>query len=226
MVKLTINGKAIEVPEGLTVLEAARSIGIEIPTLCYHEAVKPYGACRLCVVEITSKTPSELASSCTLPVQEGMKIETDSEEVLEARRFIVELLLARSPNVEKIKELALQLGVKKPRFELEEDDCILCGLCARVCREVVGIGAISLVERGFERDVKPPLETPSNACIGCGTCVYVCPTGALKLEEIEPVKAIHSWDLDFEIRKCKVCGDDHFHEFPKDYKKFLSFEES
>ncbi len=226
MVKLTINGKAIEVPEGLTVLETARSIGIEIPTLCYHEAVKPYGACRLCVVEITSKTPSELASSCTLPVQEGMKIETDSEEVLEARRFIVELLLARSPNVEKIKELALQLGVKKPRFELEEDDCILCGLCARVCREVVGIGAISLVERGFERDVKPPLETPSNACIGCGTCVYVCPTGALKLEEIEPVKAIHNWDLDFEIRKCKVCGDDHFYEFPKDYKKFLSFEES
>lgn len=226
MAKLTINGKAIEVADGLTVLEAARSIGIEIPTLCNHEAVKPYGACRLCVVEITSRTPSELTASCTLPVQEGMKIEADSEEVLGTRRFIVELLLARSPNVEKIKELALQLGVKKPRFELEEDDCILCGLCARVCREVVGIGAISLVERGFGRDVKPPLEMPSNACIGCGTCVYVCPTGALKLEEIEPVKAIHSWDLDFEIRKCKVCGDDHFHEFPEDYEKFLSFEES
>lgn len=203
MVTLTIDDQEVQVEEGKTVLEVAGQLGIEIPTLCYHEGLTPYTACRLCLVEVTDRGGRKLTASCGYPVEEGMVVRTNTPEVLEARRMIVELLLARCPGVERLRELADQLGVAKPRFEAddEKEECILCGLCARVCDEVVGASAINFLNRGPDRIVTTPFGMPSEACIACGACAQVCPTAAIKLEgegrivhselDLGPPKAIH-----------------------------------
>ncbi len=200
MVKMTINGQAVEAEEGKTILEAARGLGIEIPTLCYYRAVSPYGACRVCLVEITDERGSRLTASCSYPVQDGLEINTASERVLEARKVIVELLLARCPESPKLRELAAELGVEEPEAELKEDeDCILCGLCARVCHELMGVGAINFVGRGPTREVTTPFDEISHICLTCGACAFVCPTGAraVQLEKIagrKPVPLLSEFD--------------------------------
>lgn len=223
MASITIDGKPYQTEEEITVLEAAREMGIEIPTFCYHEALSPYGACRICVVEIKKGERTQLAASCMYPVEEGIEVTTNSEKVLKARRVIVELLLARSPNAKRIQELARQLGVDKPRFKLAEDKCILCGLCVRACEEIVGVSAISFVNRGAESEVKSPFMVASDVCIGCGTCVYVCPTGAISIDDVDKTNVVHHWREELEKRKCKICGGYHFApEFHQDYKKLLT----
>jgi len=186
MVNLTIDGQKIEVEEGITILKAASELGIEIPTLCYHPALVPYQACRVCVVEVVQNGGSKLAASCGNVVEEGMIVKTDSERVKRARRIFVELLLARAPASEVIQDLAKNLGIKGPRFKTkkEEEKCILCGLCVRICNEVMKIGAISFANRGAKIEVSPPFKEFSKACTTCGACAFVCPTGALNLEEI------------------------------------------
>ncbi|TET39082.1 MAG: 4Fe-4S dicluster domain-containing protein [Dehalococcoidia bacterium] len=191
-VTLTIDGKKVEAEEGMTVLEAAKSVAIEIPTLCYHEALSPYGACRLCTVEITTDGRSRLVTSCLYPVEEGLMVKTDTPQVIRARKMIVELMLSRCPNVPKIQELAREYGVEKPRFKVEEELCILCGLCARMCEEVVGVSAINFTQRGFEREITTPFAEISEACIGCGACAKVCPTGAITLEDIYGRQVVHA----------------------------------
>jgi NADH dehydrogenase/NADH:ubiquinone oxidoreductase subunit G len=131
VINITIDGCKLQVPEGLTILEAARENGIEIPTLCYHEALEPYAACRLCVVELEREPRSQLVASCVYPCEEGAVVHTDSEMVRRSRRTTVELLMASSANVPLIQELAAQMGVAEPRVRLEPSDCILCGLCVR-----------------------------------------------------------------------------------------------
>ena len=142
---ITINNKKVKVAEGMTVLDAARSAGIEIPTLCSQDALAPYGACRLCIVEIEKDGKTFVESSCSYPVEEGLVVKTGSESVLKGRRFVIELLLARSPNVKRIRELAREYQVEDiPRqWNKDNEYCILCGLCVRVCQERMGIGAIS-----------------------------------------------------------------------------------
>lgn len=208
MVTLTIDGQEVKAKEGATILEAAREAGIYIPTLCYHEAVSPYGACRLCSVEIFKGGRSRVVASCLYPVEEGLEVRTDTERIKEIRKMIIELLLARCPNVKVIRELAEQMGVEGPEFSLEEEDCILCGLCVRACEEIVGIGAISLVGRGVERRVGTPFFEEPGACIGCGTCVYICPTGAIQMEDVGDIRIIRRWggEARFKLKKCKVCG--------------------
>ena len=191
-INLEINGKKVEAEEGMTVLEAAKSAGIDIPTLCYHEALKPYGACRLCTVEITSRGTTSLVTSCQYPVEEGLVVNTDTPRVTSARKMLVELLLARCPSAEKIQQLAQEYGVDKPRFRVKEELCILCGLCTRMCEEVVGANAISFQKRGFEREVTTPFAEISEACIGCGACAKVCPTGAITLEDLYGRQMVHS----------------------------------
>ena len=211
MVKLKINNQEIEVEEHTTVLEAARRLGIHIPTLCSHQALAPYGACRLCMVELKSGDWSKLVTACTYPVQDGLEIKTDSECVIKARRFIIELLLARCPNSEEIRKLASQLGVEKTRFKCNDENqkCILCGLCVRVCKEVIGNAAINFINRGIERVVETPFQIESETCIGCGACAFVCPTGAIKIEDIDEYRKLETWHTELGLVKCKQCGK-HF----------------
>lgn len=188
-VHLEIDGRELEVEAGKTILEAAKSIGIDIPTLCYHPLVAPFGACRLCSVKITKRGRSKIVTSCNYPVEEGLIVETKSPDIIEIRKMLIEFLLARCPTVEIIKDLADEYGVGEPRFPREDETCILCGLCARICDECVGVSAINFVDRGVDRKIEGPLEEPlgvnlSEVCIGCGACAYVCPTGTIKLEDV------------------------------------------
>jgi len=207
MVKITIDNQAIEVEEDVTLLHAAKKIGIEIPTLCYHEALSPYGACRVCLVEIQYSGRSKIVTSCTYPAWEGLVVKTDSDKVKKARKFQVELLLARCPNVKEIRELADSMGVEGNRLNAADDDCILCGLCVRVCKDIIGKAAISFVGRGVDRKVESPFEINSEDCIGCGACASVCPTGAIKLEDIEGKRKMHRCHTELELVKCKSCGN-------------------
>jgi bidirectional [NiFe] hydrogenase diaphorase subunit len=223
MITLTIDGQTIEALEGSSILEAAREHGIEIPTLCYHEALEPYGSCRLCVVELETPRGPRLVASCVHPAEEGAVVKTDSEMAQRSRRMTVELLLAAAPQAKAIQKLASELGVQEPRVSLSDNDCILCGLCVRACDEIVGANAISLVHRGFSKEVSPPFEIGANACIGCTTCVFICPTGAIKLEDVLGNRSVHDWGSDFEARACKICGDHYLApEFAPELEELLT----
>lgn len=184
MITLTINGREIGAEEGWTVLKAAQNVGIEIPTLCYHEVLSSSGACRLCSVEVTTKKGrNRVVASCLYPVEEGLSVQTNSEKIKRLRRGLMELLLARCPSSEKIKDMARQMGVTEPRFRLEGEECILCGLCVRVCQEIAEARAISAVNRGTKKEIAAPFYDLAETCIGCGGCAYVCPTGAIRIED-------------------------------------------
>ena len=202
MTEIVLDGIAVQFTERISVLEAARSRGIWIPTLCYNEHLSAFGGCRICLVEIGSaQTPgrARLLPACSSAIAEGMVVTTDSERVREARKFIIELLYARCPESEEIRELAGKLGVDPGSTNLdsvgeyllkraprrEETKCILCGLCVRVCAEVTERDALSFSKRGIERRVKTPFDQVSQTCIGCGSCAYVCPTNAITIEEAQ-----------------------------------------
>jgi bidirectional [NiFe] hydrogenase diaphorase subunit len=211
LVNLTIDGREIQAQEGLTVLEVAQERGIDIPTLCHNEALEPYGACRLCLVEITTKNGrNRLVTSCLYPIEEGLVVNTSSERVMANRKSLIELLLARCSGEKVIQDLAKQMGVEKVPFKpeyVERENCILCALCVRACREVVGVSAISLANRGVHREVAPPFLDTATACIGCGSCVYICPTQCIKMEDVGDTRIIHNWKVQFKLKKCKVCGN-------------------
>ncbi len=192
-VKFTINGVEVEARKGQMILDVATEYDIKIPTLCYHKALAGYSACRLCVVEITKRGRSRITASCTYPVEEGIEVITNSDEVIKIRKLIMESLLARAPNSEEIKKLAKELGVEKTRFKINEDKenkCVLCGLCVRICNEIIGAGAIGFASRGAYRTVITPFGELSDFCLTCGACTGVCPTDAIDLEEISRNKPI------------------------------------
>ena len=186
MISLTIDDKQLQVAEGRTILEACRENEIYIPTLCYHPALEPYGGCRLCMVEVsTAQRPARLVASCVYPCEEGITVKTNTELVRKSRRMTAELLMASAEGSQEIRALAAEFGVEKPRFKLPEDNtCVLCGLCVRACKEIVGVAAISMIERGISKKVSAPFQLASSRCIGCGTCVLICPTGAFKFAEV------------------------------------------
>ena len=190
MITLTINGIPVSVEPGTTLLEAARFLGIEIPTLCHMEGLTAYGACRLCIVEIGVAPASKLVSSCTYPAQDGLKVRTGSSRVVAARRVIIELLLASCPQSKLIQDLASAYGVRQQRFRQEQEDCILCGLCVRMCAEQMMAKAIGFRGRGEHRSIGTPFDQPAGACRLCGGCMYVCPACQLRCTYNEPDKAI------------------------------------
>jgi heterodisulfide reductase subunit A len=190
VIELTINGTKHKFPEGKTLLECIESTGLKIPTLCYHKALTPYGACRLCLVEISQNGRSTIQSSCTYPAIDKLVVSTDSEKVIKTRKVMFELLLARCPDSESIQKTAEEYGVKETRFEKKNEDCFLCGLCVRMCRERMGISAINFINRGSQRKVCPPFDAASDICQTCGACASICPTERIKLEKISKNEAV------------------------------------
>lgn len=196
-VTLKINGTEVHVPEGTTILKACQSQGIRIPTLCHNELLKPAGACRLCMVEEVKRGRGHLVASCSTPVSEGSEILTEVEPVFKARQTVLGLLLSRWPNVPVIRDLAKEYGISEPLFldpdyiEPAENACIRCGMCIRMCDEVVGAHALAWDGRGTERLVTTPYDEESDTCIVCGSCASVCPTGHIRLEDAEGISFRH-----------------------------------
>lgn len=183
MITFKLNGQTVQGDEGQYILQVAEKYGVEIPTLCHHKALEPAGMCRLCTVALFDGRRTRYVTSCNYPIWEGMEVNTDTEDVHEGRKLIVELLLARCPDVPMLKTLAQKYDIDKPRFKTEDDDCILCGLCVRMC-EKMGNSAISLTGRGVEMKVDTPFNVQTDACIACGACASVCPTGHITLDKI------------------------------------------
>jgi NADH dehydrogenase/NADH:ubiquinone oxidoreductase subunit G len=188
--ELTINGVAVSVQEGSTLLEAARFMGFPIPTLCHRDGLSPYGACRLCVVEISQGPKARLVTSCTYPAEGGLHVRTASARVVRARKMILELLLASCPQSKIIQDLASSYAVRRQRFRQENERCILCGLCVRTCEEQMMAKAIGFRGRGEKRSVGTPFNSVSESCRLCGGCMYVCPACQLRCTYTEPDKAI------------------------------------
>jgi formate dehydrogenase alpha subunit len=225
IVSLTIDNREVQVEEGKTVLEAARKAGIRIPTLCYHPHLTPYGGCRLCVVHVEGMWG--LRISCMTKAAEGMQVTTENAEILSARRMVLRLLLADHPgdcvscrqNLRcELQALAVELGVldhglipiqrvatyddSNPVFLRDMSRCVLCVRCVRACDEIVGLGAIDLLERGKKSEPSPRVggDIRSSTCESCGECVVHCPTGALAFAEPEP-------KVEREVQSiCPYCG--------------------
>jgi NADH dehydrogenase/NADH:ubiquinone oxidoreductase subunit G len=177
-ITLTIDGREVHAEKGATILEVARHVGIRIPHMCYHEDVAPYGACRLCLVEITKGARSKLVASCAYEVEEGLEVLTGSDRVIRVRKLLVELLLAVAPYMKEVQELAAEYGVSETRYRRIVSPCILCGLCVRYCAEVKGEHAVGFVGRGTEREVAwIPDSAYENDCMNCLECMDICPTG-------------------------------------------------
>jgi len=190
MINVEINGLPVTVEPGTTLLEAAKFLGFPIPTLCFMEGLTPYGACRLCVVEITQNGKTRMVTSCTYPAEAGLKVHTATKRVVKARKMILELLLATCPQSKTIQDLASAHGVNQQRFRQEYEDCILCGLCVRMCEEQMMAKAIGFQARGSTRCIGTPFNIPSEVCRLCGGCMYVCPACSLRCTYTEPEKAI------------------------------------
>jgi len=204
-IDIVINGKKLEVEKRKTILEIAKETGIFIPTLCHHPSIEPYGACRLCTVEIDRNGRKRFVTSCNYPVEDEIEIRTDSEDVLKIRRMILQFLIAKVGYTGKVKEFAEMYKVE-PVFGIGNDDCILCGLCVNVCKEVIGVNAIGFSSRGINRKVSSPFEKEPFDCIGCGACSFVCPTGAIKIIDKGNFREITKINAKLELEKCKICG--------------------
>lgn len=220
MVNMIIDGKNVSAPKGSMLLEAIRGAGISVPTLCAHEAVSRSGACRLCVVEIKKGNRTRIVTSCLYGVEEGLTVNTKSDRVLNVRRLVMELLLARCPESDLLQKMAKDMGVEaQARYAVDTDKgkCILCRSCVRVCEEVVGVSAIGLFSRGSYKEVGTPYNEKSDVCIGCGACVYVCPTGHIEMTSTGDKRKI--WGRTFKMQACEKCGKFFA---PVDQLKFIS----
>ena len=177
---LHIDGKEVKAQQGMTVLEAAKSAGIAIPTLCYHEKLEPFGGCRLCIVEVESRGSTRLVVSCVYPAEKNIIVRTRSEKVDRIRKMILELQMAHAPDAFIFEDLAKEYGADKNRFEKEPSFCIHCGLCVRYCAEVRKKNAIGFVDRGIRKEIAFVPEIASKECWNCKECFPLCPTEALQ----------------------------------------------
>jgi len=177
---LQIDGRGVKAREVMTILRAAQSAGIFIPTLCHHEKLEPYGGCRLCTVEVESRGWTKLVVACIYPVENNLIVRTRSGKVDRIRKMILELLLAHAPDAIALQDLAKEYGADKDRFEKEASFCIHCGLCVRYCSEVKKKNAIGFVDRGTRREISFIPEIASKECWNCKECFPLCPTEALQ----------------------------------------------
>jgi len=218
-VTIIIDGREVATEKGTSLLVAARHAGITIPALCHHDALEPYGSCRLCLVEVTRGSRTRMTTSCNYPVNgEGESVSTNAPAVLRARAMVMELLLARCPGSEPVRAVAATMGVTATRFpapapagvDAKDEalvDCILCGLCVRACAEKIGASAIGFASRGPWRRVASPFQVNATACIGCGACAAVCPTGVIRMEDgPDGVRRIPFLRTAVSLRRCAECG--------------------
>jgi bidirectional [NiFe] hydrogenase diaphorase subunit len=196
-VTLTINGEEVKAEEGKTILEVARRVGIDIPTLCHNEQVAPYGACRLCTVEVISGNRSRLVASCAYRVEEGLIVDTESERVVKGRKMLLEFMWVRSPGITALRKYGEKYGITgvksmqdyglindktKAKFEVDPTFCVLCGLCVRYCAEVKKKCAVGFIDRGPDRKVMFFPELAREHCPTCQECYQLCPTGLLQAQ--------------------------------------------
>lgn len=174
-VNLKIDGAEFKAAKGTSVLDVAMEYGICIPHLCHIPNISDIGACRLCIVEHVLDGRSKVTTSCTLLVQEGMVIRSNSEKIKKLRHNIAELLVAQAPNSRAVQDMAVRCGVKQVRYPFRNGNCILCGRCVRVCSELFHAKAIGFVGRGKDRRVDYPFGVISDLCKRCGTCIDLCP---------------------------------------------------
>jgi NADH dehydrogenase/NADH:ubiquinone oxidoreductase subunit G len=177
---LQIDGREVGAKEGMTILDAVQSAGIVIPTLCHHEKLESYGACRICTVEVEARGRTNLVAACLYPAEKNLVVRTRSEKIDKIRKMILELLLAHAPEAEALQELAQMYKANQARFEKESSFCILCGLCVRYCAEVKKKNAIGFVDRGTRREISFIPEIASKECWGCKECFPLCPTSYLQ----------------------------------------------
>ena len=213
LVTISVDGRQVRAEEESSLLTALRREGLDIPSLCHHEALAPYGACRLCLVEVNQKgwKPDwrKLTTSCNFPVLPGLKVFTGTDNVVENVKVVLEMLLARAPAAEAVRDLAARHGITIDTVEAHFDRIdrdergIDCAICTRVC-DRLGHGAISMLGRGVGRRVGTPADGPPPDCVGCGTCARMCPTGAIPVEEKAGTRRI--WGRDFELAACVECG--------------------
>lgn len=203
---IKIDGKECQCEKGEYILTVARRNGIEIPTLCHHDAIAGQASCRLCIVEVTEKGRKKIVVSCVYPINGEIEVETNSDKVKRERGMILSLLQKRAPESEEIKALCEKYDAPViERFvAIDNEKCVMCGLCAKACAEL-SVGAISTVNRGVTKEVSTPYHEPSSICVGCGSCARICPTGAITLEETDTTRTI--WDKKFELVKCSECGE-------------------
>ncbi len=214
-VKISINDHVFKVEKGKSVLSICNEKGFDVPSLCHNEALKPCGACRLCMVEVTGGSYRKgLTASCTLKADEGLEILTNTEKIKKHRKILFELYLAEAPESKVIKEMAEKYGVAETRFpkQRKKDDplnnkCVLCGQCVRICEEVMHATAIYFTGRGHLTTINTPYLQESDVCLGCKACVEVCPTGAVDYEDVNGFRIMKSWsNTKIALAKCPECG--------------------
>jgi coenzyme F420-reducing hydrogenase beta subunit/ferredoxin len=209
--KININGHEIETDDdggSATILEAARLAGIHVPTLCHHPSLEAYGSCRLCTVQIIKNGRKKFVTACNYPVEEGLVVNTCTQEIADIRKMILELLIARCPQEKRLQEMAREYRIFKPRFLPADKNCILCGLCHRVCEELVGVAAINAQNRGVSRDVDTPYGELSEDCIACGACALVCPTKSiLERKNIYPLSSVDIKEMEEEFLSGTIDND-------------------
>jgi bidirectional [NiFe] hydrogenase diaphorase subunit len=177
---LHIDGREVKATEGMTLLEAAQNAGIDIPTLCHHEKLEPYGGCRLCIVEVENRGRTNLVVSCVYPAEGNLVVTTRSEKIDRIRKMILELQMAHAPDAFELQDLAKEYGADRNRFEKEASFCIHCGLCVRYCAEVKQKHAVGFVDRGTRKEISFIPEIAAKECWDCKECFPLCPTEALQ----------------------------------------------
>lgn len=209
-VELIIDEVRVTASDDVSVLDAARRAGVDIPALCHHEAVPAIASCRLCLMEVhrPGRDWVQLTTSCDYPVSAGLVVVTDSPRIRRHRAMNLQLLLRRAPDARVLRQLAEQLEVTEPLFAPVTDaplpDCILCELCVRVC-STLGYHALAVRGRGEHKSVGPPFgleEAPD--CVGCGSCVEACPTDCIPMVDTATTRTI--WGRTFDIVACERCG--------------------
>jgi bidirectional [NiFe] hydrogenase diaphorase subunit len=209
--KVTIDGLPVQVPEGATILDAARRAGVWIPTLCHSPAASEQATCRLCLVGLERKGELQMVTACNYPVRRDLTVSVSGEKPQRLRRGVMQLLLARCPDSMELKEMAARMGVAGtpfPKVTEAQRNCVLCGLCIAVCEEAIGASAIGFAGRGVERVVAAPFRAPSEACIACGACAAVCPVGTIqvRIHEDSGESEISPFKSRAKLLVCESCG--------------------